>query len=210
MVQIHFPKLFFFFFFYSTTVRTFYFSALCFSTYFMYILLFFFYLKRERQKSTDKGTESSPERVCVSVCVCLYIHIRSIWYCADWLRFPLPINIGDFALHRLLNFSSLSLWQTIQPTLHVSKREKDQHPFLFVCFFMFFSFLFLYSESCRLLSTFWVAGALSAAHLRSWCSSWTWHIQDRQRGNFFSSRIRPSENERESRMCTHISNWDAT
>ena len=163
MVQIHFPKLlffcFFFFFFYSTT--TFYFSALCFSTYSMCILLFFFYLKRERQKSTDKGTESSPERVCVSVCVCLYVHIRSIWYCADWLRFPLPINIGDFALHRLLDFSSLSLslWQTIQPTLHVSKREKDQPPFLFVClFFSFFffsvSFLFLYSESCRLLSTF--------------------------------------------------------
>ena len=187
MVQIHFPKLFFFFFFYSTTVRTFYFSALCFSTYFMYILLLFFYLKRERQKSTDKGTESSPERVCVSVCVCLYIHIRSIWYCADWLRFPLPINIGDFALHRLLNFSSLSLAN--HPT-NPSCLQKRKRPtsffvclFVFFCFF-FFSFLFLYSESCRLLSTFWVAGAFSAAHLRSWCNSWTWHIQDRQRGNF--------------------------
>ena len=142
------PKTLFLLFllFFFILLRTFYFSALCFSTYSMCILLFFFYLKRERQKSTDKGTESSPERVCVSVCVCLYVHIRSIWYCADWLRFPLPINIGDFALHRLLDFSSLSLslWQTIQPTLRVSKREKDQPPVLFVCLFVCFFFFFLF------------------------------------------------------------------
>ena len=158
MVQIHFPKLFFFLFSFFILLRVLFILALCFSTYFMYILFvclfFYFYLKRERQKSTDKGTESSPERVCVSVCVCLYVHIRSIWYCADWLRFPLPINIGDFALHRLLDFSSLSLslWQTIQPTLHVSKREKDQPPFLFVC--LFFSFFFFSVSIFRELSAF--------------------------------------------------------